>query len=1376
MAATARSNRPPRRRAWPVVLSVLLALLVALIGGAWWLWRSEAGVSWLIERVPGLAVTGMRGRPDGGPFEADRVEWRSGGMRVSVTGLSWRDANWQFRPYPGAWLRLELVEPRVKRIDVVTPPGRDDEPPRAPPSELRLPLELIVRDLRVGVLQVNEQPPVTDLAADLHLGDDTGRMHRLSRFVAQAGSLQARAQAQVQADGEMAVNGRVDIATLPGAARGWRAELGLGGTVPRPAVDATLTTAEGARATAQAVLTPFAPWPIASLRAATRELDLSTLAAGLPVTRLSGRAVVDSSAMDAPVRIDVELANAMPGAWDETRLPLRSLRVTLQGQPNERDRLQFTALQAQLEGARDAGRLSGQGRWQGRDLVLELALDALRPAQLDTRMAQTTLSGPLRLTLHGLPSPDPAAAASPAPLSGELHMDLAGRLLRPRDRPLRVAADATFSSAPDGVLSAGIERLALGSGDSRATLSADLRRDAQQQWQLRTRGEFAQFDPSHWWTGPRDSGWHRGPHALNGTWEADLALPGAALTAEPRTLAQSLRGEAQLRLQKSRLAGVPLNAAATLRAGEQLTQLESTLQAAGNRFAFDGRLGVADSPDRWRVDAEAPALGRLAPLLRLVPAARPWLPTAGALDARAAAQGRWPRLSTDGELHASGVQGPGWRIGKADARWTAATGRSDAPLSLTLSAAGLARGEQRIDTLSAELAGTLASHRLQLQAASPLRPPEWTDDVLAGGKAPSRGGTLRLRASGGWRAAPGGGGTWRGTLAELRAAAPGADTPAWIAARDLEALVQIRAQGGLEQAQLAPGRVELLGATLQWSEARFASAASASAPPSVQLQAKLDPLPVVPWLKRLQPAFGWGGDLHLGATIDIDSRRGFAADVVVERTGGDLTVTDESGTRPLGLTDLRLGLVAQAGTWHFTQALAGRNVGVLGGAQTVRVSPNAVWPPPQAPLEGVLELRVAELGAWGPWLPPGWRLGGRLRTSAAIGGRFGAPEYSGEIVGSELSVRNLLQGVHLHDGMLQVALRGTDARIEQFVFRGGEGTLRIAGGASFGEAPRAELRLSAEDFQALGRIDRRIVVSGSADLALQAQRVVLDGRFVVDEGLIDVTQADAPRLDDDVIVVNRPGVDPRKAAASRAEGSPLLRNSEVSVLVDLGGELRLRGRGIDTLLAGQLQITTPGGELAVNGTVRTVSGTYAAYGQNLAIERGIITFSGDVAAPRLDILAVRPDIDVRVGVSVQGGTVDPRVRLISEPEMSEFDKLSWLVMGREPVGLGTADTALLQRAALALLAGERGSSTGGLLKRIGLDELSLRQSESGNVEGTIVSLGKQLSDRLYVGYERGLNAAAGSWQLIYRVVRRFTLRAQSGEDSSVDVIWTWRWS
>jgi translocation and assembly module TamB len=196
----------------------------------------------------------------------------------------------------------------------------------------------------------------------------------------------------------------------------------------------------------------------------------------------------------------------------------------------------------------------------------------------------------------------------------------------------------------------------------------------------------------------------------------------------------------------------------------------------------------------------------------------------------------------------------------------------------------------------------------------------------------------------------------------------------------------------------------------------------------------------------------------------------------------------------------------------------------------------------------------------------------------------------------------------------------------------------------------------------------------------------------------------------------------------------------------------------------------------VNGTVRAEEGTYAAYGQKLDITRGVLTFTGPVENPRLDILALRPNLDVQVGVSVGGTALSPRVRLYSEPDMADTDKLSWLVLGRAPEGLGRTDTALLQRAAMALLSGEGESTTDKVLHALGLDDFQVRQESEGDVRNTVVSLGKQISRRWYVGYERGVNSTIGSWQLIYRIAQRFTLRAQSGEDNALDLIWTWRWN
>jgi autotransporter translocation and assembly factor TamB len=152
------------------------------------------------------------------------------------------------------------------------------------------------------------------------------------------------------------------------------------------------------------------------------------------------------------------------------------------------------------------------------------------------------------------------------------------------------------------------------------------------------------------------------------------------------------------------------------------------------------------------------------------------------------------------------------------------------------------------------------------------------------------------------------------------------------------------------------------------------------------------------------------------------------------------------------------------------------------------------------------------------------------------------------------------------------------------------------------------------------------------------------------------------------------------------------------VEIGLGEKLRFRGWGVDTGLRGDLRLTGYWGQPALNGRIYSEDGTYAAYGQKLAIDRGIVEFLGPVGDPRLDILALRPNIDNQVGVMITGSAFAPRVRLYSNPELSDSEKLSWLVLGRAPDGLGRSDTALLQRAAVALLAGEGEAPTDTLLQ------------------------------------------------------------------------------
>jgi translocation and assembly module TamB len=169
-----------------------------------------------------------------------------------------------------------------------------------------------------------------------------------------------------------------------------------------------------------------------------------------------------------------------------------------------------------------------------------------------------------------------------------------------------------------------------------------------------------------------------------------------------------------------------------------------------------------------------------------------------------------------------------------------------------------------------------------------------------------------------------------------------------------------------------------------------------------------------------------------------------------------------------------------------------------------------------------------------------------------------------------------------------------------------------------------------------------------------------------------------------------------------------------------------------------------------------------------------LRFTGPFDNPALDILAIRPNLAVRVGVQVSGTALLPRVRLYAEPDLAEAEKLAWLVLGRSGAN-GGAETAVLQQAAMALLGGKGKGLSAGLAAALGLDELSFRGANS-NLDGTTsaaaVTLGKRLSSNIYVAYERSVAGTLGTVYVFYDLSRRFTLRAQTGEQSAIDLIFT----
>jgi len=1387
-----------------VAVAVLAALVIAPIA---WIVRTQDGTAWLLAQIPQLKISGARGMLFG-DFAADRLEIAlpggAGQDRVVLTKLQWRGLVLERPPLSLGRIVLRLDSLQAERVDVQTTPD-PKAPPAKPPASLRLPLEFEVRSLHVGELHAT---PLGDkvlrrLQAHLHVGADGGATHRVDALSLAFDRLQAAGKLQIGSSAPFNIAAQIEVSPDPsqpvpadaGLAARFDAKLRADGPLERLQVQATLRGAAPAgrpesdapALDAKATVLPFAAWPLGDLEASTRALDLSALASAAPATAISGTARAATAGLNAPASVTLELENARVGRVDETLLPLRSLRAEVRGRPDDPTRFELNSIEAVLGTVKDAaGTLSGSGSWAPQGASLALKLADIRPRLLDRRAPDMRIGGTADLHGEGLVAPAGGAAATPrfgirSTLAGSLQW--AGRAQK-----LQLELDAAGDAQRIELRKADAR-----AGASRATLAGQATHGgtgAGAGWLVDAKGALSDFDPAAWWPGAEGSAWRQGPHRINAALTTKLQVPDNI--AERKTaLAQvsALRGDASLTLTDSVLAGAPIAGELSLHSeNTQLTSARATLNVADAALQASGQLdgSASGARDHWEVNARQVDLVKLAPLLRLAQAAgAPGLALAGQIEAQASLDGRWPRVTSSGTASLKQLAVAQTRLDSGSLRWTLGTAQ-DAPLDVQaeLKALVISGGAtpQTLDSARLTLQGSFAKHNLSLSAASPVRPPAWIDLLQApphdriGQLAPNSSlqpadGTLAdLRAQGALQFDLAGRQPlrWQGSLQRLELHGRNSRAPAWLSVSETPIDVGFDPATQVPSGNVGAGRAQLPGAALRWSQVRWQGGPA----PLVDLQAELEPIAVAPLLAKIQPDFGWGGDLVVAGKVNLRSAPSVFVQIEIARQSGDLNVTDETGAGKLalGLSDLRMALDAKDGVWQTTLAFAGKTLGSMAGAITLRTDPKALVPPPETPMQGVLEAQIANLGAWGAWVPAGWRLAGRLHASANISGSFGAPEYTGSIDGQGLGVRNFLEGVDVHDGELAISLKGETARIDKFSARAGDGTVDVSGSAGFGATPQAQIKLVANRLQVLGRVDRRILASGQAELGLNADAIKLDGQFKIDEGLIDFSQSDAPSLSEDVEVVRDKNPKPVDAATS----GKAPRAVALNVGLDLGEQLRLKGRGLDTRLRGQLKISAPGGKLAVNGNVRTAEGTYAAYRQKLDIERGLIAFSGPTDNPRLDILAVRPNLDVRVGVAITGSALNPRVRLFSDPDMSDTDKLSWLVLGKAPDTLGRTDTALLQSAALALLAGEGSSPTDDITKRLGLDTLSLSQSD-GEVRETILSLGKQISDRWYVGYERSLTATAGNWQLIYRIARQFTLRAQAGSDNSIDAIWTWRW-
>lgn len=624
----------------------------------------------------------------------------------------------------------------------------------------------------------------------------------------------------------------------------------------------------------------------------------------------------------------------------------------------------------------------------------------------------------------------------------------------------------------------------------------------------------------------------------------------------------------------------------------------------------------------------------------------------------------------------------------------------------------------------------------------------------------------------------------------------------FLAGFNLKAPVNIDWNNPVGRLEVGPGSLALKFAQADNKNAPFISWEKSSWQRNGDLisRGKISEFPIQ-WLTTLtQSRFA---DINIGGNLMLEGnwhiQMGSKLDFLVEigRSRGDLEFTQDSSafaalgkvqTYKTGIKDARLKIYNQGNNvnasfvWD-TERASSIDISLM----TTLSHQNNTWSiAPNAALSGHAKAKIQRLDILSALAPTGWRMGGNAELNALISGNLSEPSLKGTLHASDLGLRSVLDGIAFSNGQAKLDFDGNRVNLNTFTLKGEGDDGGQVNGQGFvqwsGQTLNAQLKLTLNKFKASANRDRLVILSGTTEMSLRERILNISGSFDIDKALIILANTGAPQLDSDVVILDETHKqeDQDKSHVNVQTATPGI-TPKLNITLRTGQDFRVQGFGLQTYLRGMLVITNSEFQPRIIGQINTEDGKFRAYGQKLDIQTGQIVFSGPFDNPTLNILAIRPQTQETVGVKVTGTAKHTKVSLYSASGLSDSDTLSWLLLGRPP-SAGGAESAALEQAALALLNGDGPGISDTIAKTLGLDEISVGGSSSSSnqgddsLSGTTITIGKRLSDKFYVSYEQGLSGASSAFFVFYQISKRLTLRAETGENSALDIIYSFRFN
>jgi translocation and assembly module TamB len=406
----------------------------------------------------------------------------------------------------------------------------------------------------------------------------------------------------------------------------------------------------------------------------------------------------------------------------------------------------------------------------------------------------------------------------------------------------------------------------------------------------------------------------------------------------------------------------------------------------------------------------------------------------------------------------------------------------------------------------------------------------------------------------------------------------------------------------------------------------------------------------------------------------------------------------------------------------------------------------------------------------------GRRLSGVALIDARLTGRASAPAVAGGAQLSGGAFSDDESGVKLTNIAARVTgdanrilIRDVSARARNGGTVTASGEVRLDAGAGFPgqiEIRANEAELMASDV-ATAVANARVSLSGPL-----ARRPAIAGR--VDFTRLDVTIPE--RLPGNYQPIAKakhiappPQVRARLAKQAKAKkgkgGRPAPAfDATLDLVIAAANRVFVRGRGVDSELAGELKLTGSLADPVPVGGFELRRGRIAVAGKRLDFTRGRVAFTGSLT-PDLDFLAATQAVDATLQIALNGPANEPNFAFSSEPSLPDEEILSRLLFNKASGGLSAGQALQLALVAAQFASGGGGDAFERVRKQFGLDSLDVNLGSGG----VGVGASKAINERLSVGVRAGSTPADTGVSVDFDATRNIRLRGEATSDGAAGI-------